>query len=181
MFTVEAQPDQVTYLPDYRNNRELAEAWFAGDEEGQRPFFWVELLPMTSRDYNSLAGRVYRKHRGNFVSDAQKLVGKLMERYVPVVGGLSFQRKDGTVVTPTSGKALYDAVEQGYYGLGDIVDDIVAALKDLSVADEGDLKKLRQRFAGSRRPETQATDGDAQSATPTTSTTTTVRGSQTTD
>jgi hypothetical protein len=184
MFTVKLQSeDRVTYLPDFQSNRELAAEWIEGGENGPRPFFWAELLPMSSKDYNKIIGTEYRNKKdvGNFIDHGERVVQRLISKYVPVIENLRFTGRGGEIIKPSNGYELYNAVMSGYKGLASIVDDIVEALKELSVADEGDLKKLRQRFGGSGQPTTEAISGDALDATRGTSTTMTDPPRQTTD
>jgi len=140
--------DTTTYVPDFRGNRELAEAW---NEEGEKPFFSVELLPLSGRDLNKANGQAFRKVRGghDLMRGAERLVQRIMSEYVPRVMDLSLETGPGAWVKPTDGAALYTAITRGVPGYGDIIDDIYEALKDNSRADEGDLKKLRPRSVSS--------------------------------
>jgi hypothetical protein len=185
MFTIKLQSeDRVTYLPDFQNNRELAAEWIRNGESGPRPFFSGELLPLSARDFNKIAGSEYRVKGGgkrNIINESQRVVRRVMSEYVPTIDNLKFESRGGGIVKPSTGEELFDVVVDGYPGLGDIVDDFFEALKNISVASEGDLKKLRQRFGGSGQPTTQVTSGDALDATQGTSTTMTDPPRQTTD
>jgi hypothetical protein len=157
MFTVKQYQDEaVTYVPDFMKNRELCEEWIAAGEEGPRPFFTVTLLPLSGADYNHLSGQSYRNFRKgmNFIEGAERTVKRIVKQYVTDVSGLAFQRQDGSVAKPTNGNELYHECSIGYPALGEMIDDIVDALKDISRANDGDLKKLRQRLGGSTRRQT---------------------------
>lgn len=175
MFTIQQfQDEAVKYVPDFLNNREACEQWIAGGEEGPKPFFTVTLLPMSGEDYARATSQSYRNMRKkpDFMAGAEETVRRIIGKYVPDVEGLAFQRRDGTVAKPTTGRELYRECSIGFKGLGEIIDDIAAALGDISKADEGDLKKLRQRLGGStlmtaKRQQDEA--GDAADATPTSS------------
>jgi len=156
MFQIQLQQDEdrVTYVPDYANNRDLADEWVRSGSVGPRAFFWVELLTLSGRDYNKISGRSFRKSRGggiDFMAGAEALVRRIIKDYVPEVGGLSLQLREKTIA-PKTGEELYDELTRGYQGLGEIIDDIFEALKDISKADAGDLKKLQQLFGGSEQP-----------------------------
>lgn len=132
--------DHIEYVPNYSNNRDLAESW---DGSGERNFFWVKMRPLSGRDLNKLSGHMIKSGKSqNIMRDAERVVARVFSEYVVEVGGVSFQGADGTV-TPRTGAELYDTIQSGYPSLGEIIDDIYAALRDGSKADEGDLKKLR--------------------------------------
>lgn len=173
MFTVQQHFDEaITYVPDFLTNLELAQQWIEAGSQGPRPFFTVTLLPLSGADYNKLVGQSYRKIKRNmnFIEGAEKTVARVVKQYVPEVSGLAFARRDGSVAKPTDGGELYHECSIGYPALGDMIEDIVEALKDISKADAGDLKKLQLRFGGSTPPTTRSQppeDGDALDAIPT--------------
>lgn len=173
MFTIQHQSeDRVDYIPDFLNNRELAEQW--AETGGAKRFFWVELEPLSGNDYQKASSQTLRRTRNDpdFMKGANRFVKRLISQYVPEVHNLAFARKNGTKAQPTTGAELYHEVSIGYPALQDLIDDIFAALKDTSRADEGDLKKLRQRCDGSTQLTTkspQPETGDARDAIPATS------------
>lgn len=147
--------DRVTYVPDFRDNRDRAEEW---DGEGDRPFFWVELLPLSGRDLNKASSRAFAKAKrdSDFIKGADRLVRRIIDEYVPAAGGLRLETAPGSFLSPASGKEVLDAVRDGCAALGDVVDDIFEALKDNAKAEAGDLKKLRRRSDSSARRRTSA-------------------------
>lgn len=174
MFEIQLPDEEsVEYIPDFQNNRELAESWADDDGDGERPFFWVELLPLSGHDYNQAHGRAFKAARkdADFVSASNKLRNRLIKKYVVKVAGLKAVGRDGEIRKPQNGTQLIALIQDGYPALDDILDDIHGALKDISKADEGSLKKLQQRSDGSEQKTTHPTSGGVASATQTMSTT----------
>jgi hypothetical protein len=157
--------DLTRYVPDFRDNRERA-------EDG-RKFFWVDLMPLSGRDLNKATGIELRGTRGggrDIIKRSERVVKRILSTYVPTVGGLRLETAPGEYVEPKTGKELHDLLMGGYAGFGDIIDEIYDALKDRSRAEEGDLKKLRQRSGSSEQPTTsdQPAETGGASAAPTT-------------
>lgn len=140
MFEIELNDaDLIEYVPDYKNNRELARAC----DDSDRNCFWVKMKPLSGRVLNKITGGLIKNSNSEAVLiSAEKIVAKVFSEYVVEVGGLKFTGPEGDVV-PRTGAELYDTIRSAYPALGEIIDDVYAALRDKSKADEGDLKKLR--------------------------------------
>lgn len=148
--------DRVEYVPDFLGNRNAAETWVESGGEGPRAFFTVELLPMSSRDLNKLALKGFKGFGGNgddAVRRSESIHARIFSKYVPTVSGLRLEGRDGKIEEPTTGRTLFDlSVGAAPYIREKLIENIIEALKDLSTAQEGDLKKLQSRH-GTTRPD----------------------------
>ena len=191
--------EAIEYVVDIGDNLELAEAWLEADLQGkpaEQDFFWVKLMPMPSRDLDKIntqkfAGFHTDGGKAKATREARKraeaVYRRVFDLYVPEVHNLELRNTDGTVRShPKTGVELYEESLTGSRELRvEVIEDIIEALKRLSKAEKGDLKKLRQQCAG-RLHETTAINllpgtGVAPNATLTISTTNAVPPRRETD
>ena len=129
--------DAVWYIPDIDENRDDVDP------------FMVLLSPLSAADMRKLEqlglGKVTKKGTAeiNFMERAQQLQERIIKERVLDVKNYSvmLQSTEGKeeVFTPTNGKELLKAIMQAGASEAVILDDIVEALKDSSMLDEGTL------------------------------------------
>tara|TARA_A100001391_G_scaffold199581_2_gene182802 strand:+ start:375 stop:797 length:423 start_codon:yes stop_codon:yes gene_type:complete len=129
--------DAVWYIPDIDENRDDVDP------------FMVLLSPLSAADMRKLEqfglGKVTKKGTAeiNFMERAQQLQERIIKERVLDVKNYSvmLQSAEGKeeVFTPTNGKELLKAIMQAGASEAIILDDIVEALKDTSMLDEGTL------------------------------------------
>jgi hypothetical protein len=122
------ESESVWYVPDYRDNREMPE-----DEQ-----FAVRVVPMSHRDYQQLEekhGGAIRNAKVNALRRYHKLRADVITRCVLEVEHLTLRtvRKGGAVdeVEIKTGAELVAAAP------GDMLEDILGAIKDTSLLTEG--------------------------------------------
>lgn len=135
--------DVVTFVPDFQNNREEA-----ADGESA---FEVDILPMSGADYDKLHSAMMggsKRSARSVMKHAKAFFKRIFVEHVVAVRGFTARGSDGSVVEePKNGSELYRVCMLADAATADLVDHIVEAVKDHSVLTEGDLGKLRQRYA----------------------------------
>ena len=129
--------DAVWYIPDIDDNREDAEP------------FMVLLSPLSAADMRKLEqfglGKFTKKGTTeiNFMERAQQLQERIIKERVLEVKNYAVMLESAEgkeeVFTPTNGKELLKAIMQAGASEAIILDDIVEAMKDGSMLDEGTL------------------------------------------
>lgn len=151
--------DAVEYVPDIQDNREKAAAG--------EPYFSATLMPMSGADYDKMhsgffGGKTVRS--GQMHTKAQKFIQRLVALRVTEVQGFALEQPGAPDIVPTNGAQLYSAIKKAGASLESLLDEIIEAIKDTSVLDEGTLGKL-QAQSDSSAPETHPNEtGDASSA-----------------
>ena len=129
--------EEVDYVPDIEDNRNDPDP------------FVVRIKPMTAAEMKMLErsmGEMTAGKAANFLERADKVARAIFKRCVVSVRGYTARSKDGTVMTPSTGVELYDAVNScGDPAESAVIDDIYAAIKDHSHLRAGLPEVLRSR------------------------------------
>lgn len=125
--------DEVDFIPSIDGNRDDPDP------------FTVTIKPLTAGELAKIERGMgnFSGHKVNFTERAQAHVKMIFERRVVSVRGYSIVHpKTGAKIEPKTGPELYTAImDHGDDHETDIIDEIVAAVKDASKLREG----LRER------------------------------------
>ena len=130
---------EVTYLPDVDNGD-------IPNRKDPEPFE-VDLIPMSGHQYaiaesEAGLGKISGGKKGSKIDTrarTRKLFKKIFIDNVVAVRGYTAV-KNGVVITPTDGASLYDAIMHADEAESELIDEIVDAIRDASVLEEGRKK-----------------------------------------
>ena len=128
--------DSTWYVPDVEGNREDSDP------------FAVLLSPLSGAEMRRLEqsgmGKITKsKGQINFMKRAQEIQEKIISERVLEVKNYSIQDPDGEVFSPSNGEELIKAILFAPPSEGEILEDILEALKGSSKLDEGVLGNLK--------------------------------------
>jgi len=120
----------ITYVPEYEGNRDKPE-----DKR-----ITVEILPLTVREVRRISSGVTAKRAkgGGFRTNQAEISLKTFENHARNIRNLSYEGKLITTVD--------ELLDTTYI---ELADEIEAAISDISVLNEGDIKNFKSQSGGS--------------------------------
>jgi len=120
----------ITYVPEYDGNRDRP--------EGHQ--ITVDIKPLTVREARRITGGITAKRAkgGGFRTNQSELSLQTLQNHARNIRNLSFGGKPVTTVD--------ELLDTTYVGLSD---EIEAAISEVSILSEGDVKNFRSQSAGS--------------------------------
>jgi len=122
--------DWITYVPEYDGNRDRPE-----DKR-----ITVEILPLTVREVRRISGGITAKRAkgGGFKTNQGEISLKTFENHARDIRNLDYEGKQITTVE--------ELLDTTYI---ELADEIEAAISDVSILNEGDIKNFRSQSGGS--------------------------------
>lgn len=149
--------DSVTYVPDIQDNRDAA------TEGGE--VFEVDILPMSGAEYDKLHTEMLGTGKARAVmKNSKKFIKRIVSERVIAVRGFTATAPDGETIEPKTGAELYRVAMLADVATAEMIDDIVLAIKDHSVLEDGELGKLRAQSDSSAPKTHQSETGSASDA-----------------
>jgi len=120
----------ITYVPDYDGNRDRPD----------RQQITEEIKPLTVREARRITGGITAKRAkgGGFRTNQAELSLQTLQNHARNISNLSFKGKPVTTVE--------ELLDTTYVGL---CDEIEAAISEVSILSEGEIKNFRSQSAGS--------------------------------